>query len=148
MLRLLTALVLSATLVGVSHASERIELAKKLFAEYVTKYHAFDQTVADLYSERAIVQNRRTYPDGTVRELTLPAPQYKQLVRASMPLARSRDDRSPYNNPVFTEEANGVRISISRFSALKNYTSPLSLLVGPDESGKWLVLEEKSASIP
>jgi hypothetical protein len=148
MLRLITALLLTVSFLGPSHASERIELAKKVFAEYVSKYHDFDPTVADLYSDRALVQNKRTYPDGTVRELTLPAPQYKQLVRAAMPLAKSRNDRSQYNNPVFSEEPAGVRINITRFSALKNYTSPLSLLVGPDEAGKWLVLEEKSASIP
>jgi hypothetical protein len=148
MLRLITALLLTASFLGSSHASERIELAKKVFSEYVSKYHGFDPSVADLYSDRALVQNKRTYPDGTVRELALPASQYKQLVRASMPLAKSRNDRSEYNNPVFTEEPAGVRINITRFSALKNYTSPLSLLVGPDESGKWLVLEEKSASVP
>lgn len=146
--RLITALLLSACFLGPSHASERIELARKLFAEYVSRYHDFDPSVADLYSDRALVQNKRTYPDGTVRELTLPATRYKELVRAAMPLARSRNDRSRYNDPVFVEEPAGVRISITRFSALKKHTSPLSLLVGPDESGTWLVLEEKSASIP
>jgi hypothetical protein len=148
MLRLLTALLLSASISGLSHASDRIEQAKKVFAEYVSKYHSFDPAVAELYSDKALVQNKRTYPDGTVRELTLPALQYKQIIRTAMPLAKSRDDRSQYQDPVFTEEPAGVRISIKRFSPSKNYTSPLSLLIGPDDSGKWLVLEEKSASIP
>jgi hypothetical protein len=129
-------------------ATENIERAKRVFHEYVTGYHAFDPAVADLYSDRALVRNRRTYPDGNVRELEFPPQQYKALVRSVMPLAKVRGDRSEYRSPVFVEEAAGVRVQITRHSALKNHTSPMSLLIGPDESGRWLVLEEKTESIP
>ena len=142
------ALFFAACFCAPSDASERVDRAKQVFTEYVSKWHAFDPSVADLYSDSALIQNTRTYPDGQVRQIVIPAAQYKQIVRGVMPLARSRNDRSEYRSPTFSEEATGVRIKIIRYSALKNYTSPMSLLVGPDESGLWLVLEEIISSIP
>ena len=41
-----------------------------------------------------------------------------------------------------------VRIAAQRFSELKRYTSPFSLLVGRREDGPWLILEETSESQP
>ena len=45
-------------------------------------------------------------------------------------------------------EGERVRITCTRFSELKKYSSPLSLLVGPDKDGKWLIFEEISKSQP
>jgi hypothetical protein len=129
-------------------ASEAIERAKTVFNAYVAGYHSFDANVVDLYADDALIQNKRTYPDGRIRELVLPAPQYKNLVRSAMPLVQSRGDRSQYNEPSFKEEARGVRITISRYSELKKYTSPMFLLIGPSAGGRWLVLEELTESIP
>jgi len=41
-----------------------------------------------------------------------------------------------------------VRIACARFSTLKNYTSPITLLVGPGPDGGWLIFEESSESRP
>jgi hypothetical protein len=41
-----------------------------------------------------------------------------------------------------------VRIVCSRFSVLKNYTAPISMLVGPGPAGTWLIFEELSESRP
>ncbi len=128
--------------------SEAIEKAKTLFKRYVDLEHAYDVAVADLYSDEAVIKNKRSYPTGQVRELSLPAPKYKELIRQAMPLAKARGDRSTYSDCNYEEVGERVRITCSRYSELKKYSSPLTLLVGPRSSGEWLILEELSESQP
>lgn len=104
--------------------------------------------MADLYADDALIRNKRFYPDGQVREITIPAPQYKQLLREVMPLAQARNDTSTYSKTTFKLEGMGVRIQAQRFSVMKQYTSPISLRVAPDASGRWLIREELSESRP
>jgi hypothetical protein len=119
-----------------------------LFSKYVALERAFDPAVADLYSDDALIRNRRSYPTGEVRELTMPAPQYKELIRKAMPLAKARGDTSEYSSCAYKVEPRGVRVACQRFSNLKKYSSPISLLVGPTSEGKWRILEELSESRP
>ncbi len=128
--------------------AEPIAEAKQLFERYASLEARFDPGVADLYADDAIIRNKRFYPDGAVRETTIPAPQYKQLIRDSMPLAQSRNDYSTYAKATFKIEGMGVRIRAMRFSVMKQYTSPISLRVAPDASGHWLIREELSESRP
>ena len=127
------------------HAADE---AKALFGRYVQLERAFDPTAADLYADDAVIHNKRTYPNGQIRELTLAGVQYKALIRQAMPLARARGDTNSYSNVTFTGEGSGVRIRATRFSDLKKYSSPLSLLVGPGLDGTWLIREELSESRP
>lgn len=122
--------------------------AEKLFTEYQELAGAFDPAAADLYCDTAVIRNTRTYPDGQQRTLELPAPRYKQLVRAAMPIAQARGDTNRYSNVAYRQEGANVRITATRYSELKHYSSPVSLLVGPCESGTWAVLEERSESRP
>jgi len=138
---------ISLTVAGAALAAP-IDDAKALFDRYVELEHAFDPVVADLYAEDAIIKNRRTYPTGQIRELSMPAPQYKALIRQVIPLAQARGDTSSYSQVSFSQEGRGVRIHATRFSDLKRYESPLSLLVAPNASGQWLIYEEISESQP
>lgn len=122
--------------------------AEQLWARYVALEAAFDPAVADLYADDALIRNRRTYPTGEVREATVPAAQYKLLVRQAIPLARARNDLSRYSGCTYASEGERVRIVCARFSVLKNYTAPMSLLVGPGPGGGWLIFEELSESRP
>lgn len=143
----------AATVIALPVAAEqgpdaRLAKAKELFGRYAALERAFDPAVADLYSDDAVIRNKRTYPTGEIRELTIPAPQYKQLARATMPLAKARGDVSTYNEVRYKVEGEGVRVRANRFSELKRYDSPLSLLVKPSTSGSWLIHEELSESRP
>lgn len=124
------------------------EAAKTLFAQYVALEHAYDANIAELYADDALIKNKRIYPAGDVREITMPAVNYKTLLRQAMPIAKVRGDRSTYSQVTYTLEGERVRIQASRFSELKSHTSPISLLVGPSKSGKWLIYEELSESRP
>lgn len=121
--------------------------AEAVFAKYKSLERAFDPAVADLYCDSALIRNVRTYPDGQVRTLELPAPKYKQLIRSVMPAAQARGDVNTYSNVTFSSEGANTRINASRYSELKKYTSPISLLVG--QCGNSIgILEEISQSKP
>jgi hypothetical protein len=154
MRRLLAALVF-LTACGDGWAAEpakpenpKIQKAQELFESYVRLAHSFDLKLIELYSDDALIRNKRTYPTGQVREMTMPAQQYKDLLRQSMPLAKERGDISTYTDITYTPEGDGVRIKATRFSELKKYHSPISILVKPSAAGEWLIMEELSESRP
>ena len=122
--------------------------AERLLERYIALEAAFDPAVADLYADDAVIRNRRTYPTGEVREATVPVAQYKALIRQAIPLAKAQNDISRYSGCVYTAAGPRVRIACARFSTLKNYTSPITLLVGPGPDGAWLIFEESSESRP
>jgi len=121
---------------------------EEFFDLYVKLAHAFDPDAADLYADNAVIRNTRIYPGGRNRTMNMPAPKYKELIRKSMPLAKERGDTSSYRNVTFTQEDRGVRIMAIRHSNLKNYDSPISILISQTESGQWLIVEEISQSQP
>ena len=128
--------------------ADSVSDAKTIFTRYGNLEASFDSSLADLYSDDALIKNKRTYPTGQVREIVLPAPKYKQLIRTTMPLAKLRGDYSTYSDVKFEKEGSAVRVSAKRFSVLKKYYSPIYLLVAPTQSGNWLIIEEISESQP
>lgn len=123
--------------------------AEALFAQYQARERAFDPAAADLYCDTALIRNVRSYPDGQQRTLELPAPKYKALIRAAMPMAQAKGDYSTYSEVSYRPEGDGVRVSATRTSVLKQYASPISLLVGRcAEGADWGILEELSQSQP
>ena len=145
---LLFAFALAAVTGAQGLSSDARSRAEQLWNRYVALEAAFDPAVADLYADDALIRNRRTYPTGEVREVTVPAAQYKLLVRQAIPLAKARNDLSRYSGCAYAAERERVRIVCARFSVLKNYTAPISLLVGPGPGGSWLIFEELSESRP
>ncbi len=125
-----------------------VDEAKLLFSSYVELDAAFDTAAASLYSDTAIISSTRIYPDGRERKIQFPAPQYKALISQLMPLAKSRGDSNTYTEVRYSEEGEKVRIEAVRYSVLKDYKSPLVLVVGLENSGDVLILEEHSVTRP
>ena len=75
---------LSVMVVGVMAAPASNAAAKQLFERYIALGHVYDVSIADLYADDAVIKNKRTYPTGEVRELTMPAANYKTLIRQAM----------------------------------------------------------------
>ena len=96
-------LMLLVALPGLATADD-IGKAKALFKQYVALESAYDPAVASLYAQDAVIKSKRIYPTGQVRELTMPAAQYKSLIRTAMPLAKMRGDSSTYSGSSFTQE--------------------------------------------
>lgn len=117
--------------------------ARAWFARYQSLERGFDPALADLYADRAVIWITRVYPSGVVRQLKIPGELYKQMLRQSMPLARAHGDYNRYSAVRYRREGNGVRIEASRYSVWRHYRSPYSLLIAPDASGHWHVIEER-----
>ena len=143
-----SALFLLCCLMAAPAAGQDLAQAESVFDQYQSRERAFDSSVADLYCDAAIIRNVRTYPGGQQRTLELPAPKYKELIRAVMPLARAKGDYSTYSDVAFAPEATGFRITATRYSVLKQYSSPISLLVGDCGGGTFGILEELGQSQP
>jgi hypothetical protein len=123
--------------------------AEALFEEYRRRAETFDPGLADLYADDARIVNVRKYPDGVPdRALSLTGFQYKAKIRQLMPAVKARRDYSTYSDVRYSTEGDQVRIESTRYSVRKGYTSPYSMLVGPDQGGKWRILEEHSESRP
>ena len=146
-LRMIT-LVLALLVQPAVGSEDAVAKARAVFERYSALEAAFDPAIADLYSDTAVIKNKRTYPTGQVRELTLPADRYKALIRTAMPVAKAKGDYSVYSDAAFGLEGANVRVMATRFSVLKKYESPVSLLIGPTPTGTWLILEELSESRP
>jgi hypothetical protein len=122
------------------------ENARECFERYVALEAACDPAVADLYADDAKIQNTRVSPDGQKRVTTMAALAYKEQIRQTMPAAKPRGDISKYSELNLTKEGDKVRVTAIRFSELKRYSAPLSMLVGPDGNGAWRIYEEVSES--
>ncbi len=134
--------------IAVSASAAPVDDARALFERYKQLEKTFDPAAADLYADDAVIKNKRAYPTGQIREIAIPAPQYKALIRQAMPVAKARGDTSSYSEVTFKVEGTGVRIRAIRFSNLKKYSSPISLFVAPNADGQWLIREELSESQP
>jgi hypothetical protein len=125
-----------------------IPKAKAFFQHYVELEHAFDPSIADLYSDQATIKSTRYLPDGKIVPMTIPTANYKHALRTYIASkARQIGDVSNYTNDTYSVEGgNRVRIKVTRYSSIEKVSSPVSLLVGPDATGKWLIYEELSES--
>ena len=101
-----------------------IAKAKALFARYVQLEHAFDPAMADLYTDQAVIVNKRIYKDGKVTSLQIPALRYKHVIRSGMAGAKKQGDISNYTNDSYAPEGSKVRINVTRYSVLKKYCQP------------------------
>ncbi|MGZ8940237.1 MAG: hypothetical protein ACXW32_13600 [Limisphaerales bacterium] len=126
-------------------AATSTEEAKAFFNTYTNLSAKFDPAVADLYADDAMIKNKRHLADGGTREMTMQAPAYKNLVRSAMPLAKQRGDTNRYTEVAYKEEDGKVRITSTRYSELKKYSSPFTMVIAK-RGDKWLIVEEESES--
>lgn len=128
--------------------AQPLSAAETIFTRYQVLERAYDSAVADLYCDTALIRNIRIYPNGRQRTLELSASKYKALIRSGMPLARVMGDYSTYSEVAYAAEEGNVRITATRYGALKQYSSPITLLIGACDGGDWGILEELSYSRP
>lgn len=147
MKRLSIALFIAALAASPVHATTESE-ARGLFTRYQSLERTFNPAIADLYCDSALIRNVRHYPTGEQRTMEFPAPQYKALIRTMMPTAKARDDFSTYSDVRVTIEGDNVRIVATRYSNLRKYVSPISILVGACPGGRLGILQELSQSRP
>lgn len=133
---------------SISHAEISLKQAQDIFSQYSSFEKAFNPALADLYCDNALIRNTRNYPNGQSRTMEISAPQYKNLIRQSMPLAKLKGDYSTYKNIQHQTTKGGINFTATRHSELKNYDSPISVKIGACSTERVGILEEISVSQP
>jgi hypothetical protein len=121
--------------------------AQKLFKQYVDSEHNYDPSQAELYAPNANIKDVRVYSDGQSKTLSWTGDNYKQIVKAQLPVAKARGEQNTYSQVNYIREGNNVRIKCVRASVQKKFSAPMEIVVAP--VGKvWKIVEENCQSQP
>lgn len=145
------ALLALLNLAAPAKAEDSIAEAQKVFRQFVELEKSFDPSLADLFAPNAVIKDVRVYQDGQTKTITWSGSDYKQVLRAGLPIARARNDVNTYGPANYYRDGNNIRIKTTRQSVLKKYTGPFELVIAPiANNGKssWKILEEVSQSEP
>jgi hypothetical protein len=104
----------------------------------------FNPLMANLYSDDALIQNTVLNSDGSQQTRVIPASYYKSIIAKAMCMAKEMGDIYTYSNLEFKKEGDRVRVTYVRYSHLRDYSSPVSMLMGLDGDEAGMVFEELS----
>jgi hypothetical protein len=140
--------VVCVSLLWASCALSQDPIAEALatFREYESRAARFDSSLADLYSDDALISTKRAGAAGD-RELSFKGDKWKTMIRLGMPLAKLRGDTNRFENVSARQVGGDVVITAQRYSVLKAYWSPFTLVLRkrPDA---WRIVEERSETRP
>jgi hypothetical protein len=94
----------------------------------------------------ALISTKRAGAAGD-RELSFKGDKWKTMIRLGMPLAKLRGDTNRFENVSARQVGGDVVITAQRYSVLKAYWSPFTLVLRkrPDA---WRIVEERSETRP
>lgn len=141
----IVALALILRVAGLVHAQAVTpEEAKKLFERYVMLGDAYDGAIADLYLDTSRITSLRRGPvAGQDRMLEIDGARWRGMVRAAMPVARARGDRSEFKNVRMEPAGELVRVRAERYAVVKCYwDSGYIMLIGRGPDGGLRIVAE------
>jgi hypothetical protein len=65
-----------------------------------------------------------------------------------MPVAKARGEYSTFSNVKYVPEGGNVRVTATRYSELKKYSAPHSVVIGACNGDGWGILDETSETRP
>lgn len=135
-----------AVCLSFAHAEgQHTRAAAGLFRKYMRYEDRFDPRLADLYAKNALINvTRLDQATGESETLHIPPMRYREMIRQHIGFAKRERDKGRYSNIHYAEEGDNVRIHAERLSLSEDYSAPLTLLVGSDADGEWVILEEFS----
>ncbi len=124
---------------------------EKDFAAFFNKYETlsgqYDITVAGLYSDQANILAVRVLPDGSEQKMAIDGKKWKQLIVDSMDIAKQRGDSSKFSDVSFTRDGDGMKITASRYSAIKCFQDKdYYMILKEREDGQIEIVEEFTRS--
>lgn len=126
----------------VAFAASPIDDARNFFERYVKLCHSYDKTVANMYSDNALIKRTLIMPNKKTKTIIIPAKEYIDKLKVYRFLAKTTGYKNFYSNLKFSMENNNVRIEGIRKVNLDNFTGPISMLIGKNKNGSWVILEE------
>lgn len=150
MFRIATIILIACGVAAGSSAAPSLEQeAREFFARYVALGEAYDSTIADIYSNDAVIKAYRRYPHGLERAMEMNGVQWKELIRKVMPVAKAQNERSEYKEPKFELRDGKVKITAKRYSVRKCYwDTGYYLVLEKQPDGSFKIIEEYSETQP
>ncbi len=122
--------------------------AQVFFETYQTLFKTFDEKVVALYDENAEITMTRTYPSQPKRELRLTGAQWRPLLAASLPAAKTRNDVSTFSNVVITIDGDLATIKADRYASMKCYTDTgYQLKIRRADDGTYAIVAEHTNTL-
>lgn len=122
--------------------------AQRLFKQYTDLEKSYDPAQAELYAPTAVIKDTRVYQDGESKTLTWTGENYKQIIKAQLPVARARNEQYVYSQVSYSKEGNNVRVRCTRSLPAKKYSSPLEMVFAPSQKNGLKIVEELCQSQP
>ena len=142
-------IVASLAVVSVQADSTDTKAARAFFTKYIELGDRYDEKVANLYSDGAVIRTYRRYPHGLERSMELSGSQWKALLVKAMPLAKAQADRSTYSNIEVSVTGPKAKIKANRYSVGKCYTdTEYFMVIERQSSGAYLIVKEYSETQP
>jgi len=94
-----------------------------------------------------LIWTKRIGAGGGARELSFKGDKWKTMIRLGMPLAKITGDTNRLDDVTARKVGDDVVISAQRYSLLKGYRSPFTLVVRKSADA-WRIVEEKSETRP
>lgn len=117
--------------------------ARQFFFQYIELGEQFDESLADFYSDSAVIKMFRRYPHGLERSAELSGTQWKVVLKRAMRLAKLQNDRSRYQDILIATNGNKALIKATRYSERKCYWDKgYYLIVGRSDGGSLRIIEE------
>ena len=151
MRRIFTFVMIVASLAAVPGSADSTDTKaiRAFFAKYVELGEAYDEKIADLYSDNAAIRTYRRYPHGLERAMELSGSQWKALLVKAMPLAKAQADKSTYSDVEVSITGSKAKIKAKRYSVRKCYTDTgYFMVIERRSNGEYLIVEEYSETQP
>ena len=115
------------------------------FKQYESLGHAFDPTVADMYSDAATIHTIRKMPNGVEQTLKMDGSKWKELIISTMEISQKRGDKNEFSNIAIAMHGDVAKITASRYSTIKCFTDDKYYMrVKKQSDGVLRIIEEFS----
>jgi len=118
------------------------------FKKYESLGQAYDASVSELYSDKAVLRALRKMPDGKNRILQMDGSKWKSAIKDTMEIAKQRGDQSEFSNISVSVDGNKAKISASRYSTIKCFTDNKYYMQVEEQSDGTLQIIEESMESP
>jgi hypothetical protein len=124
--------------------------ARRFFERYVALGDAYDVAIAELYLDTSRITSLRRGPVASQdRMLEIDGARWRGMVRAAMPVARARGDRSEFRNVRMEPAGEQVRVRAERYAVVKCYWDrAYSMLIGRGPDGGLRIVAEHFETQP
>ena len=142
-MKLLPTILFVLSLITSAPAAIASETPEDFFTRYVQLGNEFSPSLADLYSNQALIRSYRVYPHGTERHMEVTGAQWKQVLVKVLPLAKAQNDKSTFSNIDISQISDGFKIQADRYSIRKCYVDTgYFMILKPTFNGRLQIVEE------